>query len=343
MITYLLTSAIFVIFFVALLTRTSKTKSPDFFSKDYTTICKALACLVVVYVHVPPMFSNPVQNAVSSFGYVGVTCFFMISAYGMQFCIDNKNGYIVSFWRNRLSALLIPSLLVNVAGVVLTFILTRMFALQSLVSIHNYVKVLLVYCLLFYVICKLSKRINFVRRNAEWILIFAVLASSLYDYFNNLGMANSAAVFWPYERMGLVWGILLYKFRNQIEQFFKFHRIKKIVLFLVISVVLGVSYLMFKHCVFWGEYLLKIVLGFVILFFALITTYGLTFKSAFCRLIGNISFEIYLAHGMVMKTIQTLCGDLSSGLFIFLAILFTIVLALILNTIAKPLVKACRK
>lgn len=337
MIDLFLTSVIFIIFFVALLSRVSKSKSSDFFSKDYTTICKALACLVVVYVHVPQEYSNPIQDAISSFGYVGVTCFFMISAYGMQFCVENKKNYLVTFWRNRLSSLFIPQLLINITGLLLAVALMKTYSLLSLVSLNGYVKVL------FYIVCKLSSRITFIKKSAEWILIFIVTVSSLYDYFGNVGMANSAAAFWPYERMGLVWGILLYKYRVQIQSFFELRRIAKIGMLLFLSISLGMCYLSFKHHVFWGEYLLKIILGFVILFLALVATYGLTFKSAFCRLIGNISFEIYLVHGSVLGTIRSLCGDLSSGCFIFLTVLSTIVLAFILNTIAKPIVKVCRK
>lgn len=42
----------------------------------YTTAMKGLACIVVVLVHIPAQHSNPVQDMIGSFGFVGVTAFF---------------------------------------------------------------------------------------------------------------------------------------------------------------------------------------------------------------------------------------------------------------------------
>lgn len=73
-----------------------------FFGKDYTTELKGLCCLIVIYVHVPVAYRNPIQDAIGSFAYICVTLFFLISAYGMMLSAERKEEYLRHFWRNRL-------------------------------------------------------------------------------------------------------------------------------------------------------------------------------------------------------------------------------------------------
>ena len=79
----------------------------DLFSKDYTTVLKGICCIIVVMVHVKDGFQNPLQDAIGSFGFVCVTLFFMVSAYGMQLSVEHKADYLRHFWRNRLLSLLV--------------------------------------------------------------------------------------------------------------------------------------------------------------------------------------------------------------------------------------------
>lgn len=86
----------------------------SFFNKEYTRVLKGACCIIVILVHVPMSHGNVLQDAIGSFGYVAVTLFFMISAYGMYYSKQRKSNYLTHFWRNRLSSLLIPMLLINV-------------------------------------------------------------------------------------------------------------------------------------------------------------------------------------------------------------------------------------
>lgn len=95
---------------------TKQTMKVIFFDKSYTRILKGACCIIVILVHVPATHGNKLQDAIGSFGFVAVTIFFMISAYGMYFSKQKKTDYLRHFWRNRLSSLLIPMLLVNIAN-----------------------------------------------------------------------------------------------------------------------------------------------------------------------------------------------------------------------------------
>ena len=69
----------------------------DLFSKDYTSVLKGICCIVVVMVHIGPNYANFLQDAISSFGYICVTLFFMFSAYGMQLSVEYKKNYLNNF------------------------------------------------------------------------------------------------------------------------------------------------------------------------------------------------------------------------------------------------------
>lgn len=95
---------------------TKSTMRGNLFDKSYTRVLKGACCIIVILVHVPVTHGNKLQDAIGSFGYVAVTIFFMISAYGMYFSKQKKTDYLRHFWRNRLSSLLIPMLLINIAN-----------------------------------------------------------------------------------------------------------------------------------------------------------------------------------------------------------------------------------
>ena len=89
-------------------------KQDAFMNKDFTKVLKGACCIIVILVHIPLAYQNRVQDGIGSFAYVCVTLFFLMSAYGMSFSSKKNPNYIKYFWRNRLSALLVPQFVLNV-------------------------------------------------------------------------------------------------------------------------------------------------------------------------------------------------------------------------------------
>lgn len=147
------------------------------------------------------------------------------------------------------------------------------------------------------------------------MLILGVVASSLYLYLPSDG-GDNAPLGWCYERYGLIWGIILYRFMPQIKTWLTQNRRSKLILFLVLTMMLGLAYLKYKTVYFYGEYLLKIVLGFAIIVLLLLVTIGREYKNRIVIYIGSISYEIYLLHVIVIGNLEELAPDLSSGKFI---------------------------
>lgn len=345
MINILLTAFIIVALALASLWKVSKDPSGNFFmSKDFTSTVKGICAIVVVFVHVPEAYQNPFQDAVGSFAYVAVTFFFLFSSFGMLYSFERNPDYLNHFWRNRLLSLLIPNIIVNIGiyaiGVAVNF---SEFSLTLLYSLNHYVVVLLEYCLLFYIVAALQKRFTRISPSiADAIIISAVVLSSLALYFAKAENEVSASLDWCYERFGLVWGILLYRFLKPIKRWLSSKKMMKTVVSVALSLLLGIAYLKFKNVWFLGEFMLKIVLGASLILTTFISLYGWRLDNRVTRFLGSTSYEIYLAHGYVMSLLIFCLPQLQSGVFMWSTLLATISFSVVAQIISSRIVKTFR-
>jgi len=120
-------------------------------------------------------------------------------------------------------------------------------------------------------------------------------------------------------------------------------RATKVVVLSIIGGVLGVGYLKFKMIYFWGAYLLKIVLGGVLLLLLFTATSNRKFGDTFSNWLGSISYEAYLSHGMVLSLMSFLLPlDFNSGAYILISAIVTLSLSAGVHAIDKTLVKRLR-
>ena len=321
----------------------SKLAQGHFFSKDYTTVLKGLCSLIVIYVHVREPFCNTLQDAIGSFAYVCVTLFFLVSSYGMMLSVERKKEYLRYFWRNRLIALLIPAFLINVVSFGLGFINRGTNTISILFFLNEYVAVLLQWCLWFYIVMWCKKR-WFPKKKilTDWILITGVIISSLCIYLFVNG-ENYALTGWCFERMGLAWGVLLYRYFNTIVDWMDEHRLIKVIILTLLGLILGIAYLKYKPVYFWGEYLLKIILGVTLIALLFSATSNRQFNDKISLWLGNVSYEVYLSHGIVMSSLALwLPTSIDSGLFILMTVIVTLILSTIVHSIGKRIVNKLR-
>lgn len=322
----------------------SKLQDSAFFSKGYTDVIKGMCCLIVIYVHVKPERGNLLQDAIGSFAYVCVTFFFLVSAYGMLRGLDRKKDYWKYFWRNRLASLLIPCLCVNIVVYILSAFLNVKSDLALFYHIDEYVIILLQWCVWFYIVewCRMKWFVE-KKDTTLLILIIGVVVSSLYYYFFAFAKQDPDAG-WCFERMGLVWGILLYRYYDRFVMWMDKSRILKIIVLTFIGGILGVFYLKYKMIYFWGAYLMKIVLGFALLLLLFTATSKLKFDDVISNWLGSISYEVYLIHRMILAFMALLLPlSLNSGAYVFIVVFVTLLLSTGIHAIDKPIVKSLRK
>lgn len=147
------------------------------------------------------------------------------------------------------------------------------------------------------------------------------------------------AMSWEVERLGFVYGILLAANYKRVNEWIHKKWLVKSITLMVVSGVVGISYLKFKPIEFYGDYLLKIVLGIVLTAFVIEITSGFKVGNRVNRLLGSVSYEVYLLHEIVFSVIILLIPGLNSGVFIIGSIAITVILGVGLKKISDSIMR----
>lgn len=126
--------------------------SSHVFNIENSNAMRGFWCLVVILVHIPLAYQNRIQDMIGSFAYIGVTFFFMTSAYGLCLSMKRNPNSIHTFWQKRLPKLLVPCLIVNLIGVSFMLIEGQPVQFVDFVRINQWIQWLLM-CYLFFWAC----------------------------------------------------------------------------------------------------------------------------------------------------------------------------------------------
>lgn len=140
---------------------------------------------------------------------------------------------------------------------------------------------------------------------------------------------------WCPEIFGFVWGLCLVDVKENVLRFAKKQWILKVAVLGLASCVCGLGYLKLKLIVFWGDYLLKIVLGLLLLALLLYINARICFGNKVNAFLGEISFEVYLTHELVFRLIDKWMPSINFGIYIVISLLITVILAVIVKYLSQ--------
>ena len=313
-----------------------KPEKNSFMSFDDTSFLRGFWCIIVVLVHVPAEYQNSIQDMIGSFAYIGVTFFFMTSSFGLKYSIEHKEGYMNCFWRRRLPPILIPALLANAIQVLAYGLSGESITILSFINIDAWVKVLLLYYVLFWLIYGILPRIIQKGYWQDIVMCILVIGCSLVDYYTDFKITYG----WITEPLGFAYGIIAACFAQEIKKWIGTNWVIKSILLMLFSGLFGVLYIKNKQVLFWGDYVLKVLLGITITLFVLILLGKLTVGNKINRFLGSISYEIYLIHHAVFALLMAIDSQMmNSGLFVVSSVCITIMVAFCLKEICKPIIK----
>lgn len=306
-----------------------------FFDVNNSKAMRGFWCLVIILVHIPPAFQNRLSDMIGSFAYIGVTFFFMTSAYGLSLSQQKQTATLKGFWLNRLPKLIIPCWIVNILLALFNLaLLGKKPDIFAFIGINRWVLWLLGCYLLFWIAHKFIKNPKVV----PWVICSTVLAISLAIYFLAQQHIITGTTWCP-ESIGFIWGVVLAVNYKKIKDFFVTKWLWKVIVSCLLAGILGLLYLKFKPIVFWGNYVLKVLLGLSILTFILILNSKMAIGNKILSFLGDISFEIFLIHSSLMALIATLLPTLRSGYFVMLSLAISILLAWVSHIISTFLIK----
>ena len=301
--------------------------SPDgahFFDRENSGAMRGFWCLIVVLVHVPAGYQNRLQDMIGSFAYVGVTFFFLTSAYGLRLAAEKRPESIRYFWRHRLPKLLVPCVLANAVRMAASAAGGSRVSPWMLAAIGGWVRWLLVCYLIFWLCYRFLPETY-----RDWAVCGLVAAFSLAVY-----LSKQSGTTWCPEVLGFVWGILLGRWKNRFTGWTDKGWLAKNAGLCLLAGILGVGYLMGKGIPFWGDYVLKIVLGMAILGLILGLNTKISIGNRVSRLLGAISYEVFLLHDVSFFMLEKVFPGLNSGVFILMSLLVTAALSLAVQRIS---------
>ena len=305
----------------------------SFFDLHNSKAMRGFWCLIIMLVHIPQAYQNIIQDMIGSFAYIGVTFFFMTSAYGLSQATHKKPESIHKFWMTRLPKLMLPNWLSNIFFELLFFILYGSnIRIGNLLHIHSWVQWLLACYLAFwcgYRFCRNPKYCRFI----VYILVLTLSVSAFYLRYTG----NVQATTWHSELFGFIWGMLLFAQYDNIKKFVLHKWFPKTLVVCLLALLLGVLYLLYKPVVFWGNYVLKVFLGLSILCFILILNGRIKIGNKISWLLGDISYEVYLIHGFVFQLIANAIPNINSGGFILISMILTVFFATIIHKMCMML------
>ena len=316
-----------------------KSKTTSFFDLQNTNCMRGFWCIIIVLVHIPPAFQNRIQDALGSFAYIGVSFFFMTSAYGLMLGVERDSQAVKKgFWLRRLPKLLVPMFIVNILRVVTEALALKEFSPLGFISITGFVSQLLLFYLFFWLAFKfLPDKLSLGKKGA--VVCVAVTIFSLVVYFYN----DYLPFGWHVESFGFAYGILLALFKEKFKQLANKGWLVKCAVACVISLALGIAYLKFKVIVFLGDYIVKALLGLAILLFMLLLNTRVSIGNPVIRFIGKISYEVYLIHDVVFIALAAISPNMNSGLFVLSSIVLAVLLSVAVNKLSGAVLKCFMK
>ena len=254
-----------------------------YMDKKYTNAVKGMMCVVIMYVHISNDYTNTVQNIIGSFAYVGVFTFFAISAFGCRTSVERSQSYLNQFWKKRILALFVPAILINIISFGFKVMTLNVYEVRGLYAFNQYIYAIIVAYLVFWIIWK-TKVIPVDIK--DWLVGLICLLFSLVTYLTPIKIF----FIWPTESIGFIFGLILYHKKEIITSELKQSHTRKIIILFLLSALLGILYMKYKHVFFLGGWLLRVVLAVVLLLLFSACTMNISFEGRLVQLLGNISF-----------------------------------------------------
>lgn len=288
----------------------------DFTDKKQANIIRGICCIIVVLVHIPQEHGNVIQDAIGSFGYICVTIFFLLSAFGLKYSLKNKKDYLKHFLRNRLLVIYIPFVIANLIYQIIT--IKDGFDIWSIVGIKDitFVGELILFYLAFYFVYKLVKDI----KKADIAMVALVIIFSVISYIFKFG--------WYVECLGFAYGIIIFNIQDKINNLVRKHYIVNLLIATCSSVILGIIYIKIKN-VELINYIIKIILGISLISLVAILFKKVRIYNKVLDVLGKISYEIFLLHTIIIYILNNL--NVASSLYISLVLIITILCSYVMN------------
>ena len=306
---------------------------------------RAVFSIVIVFVHVPPIFGNSFQDIIGSFAGVGVAFFFMMSSFGCchKYYKETPKHFFITFWPKRLVSLFLPNFIINLIFCICSACFEHNFNARYLINFNYYLYAVLVLYLLLFIFFALDTL--FKKRRTPLFLYLCLIISiscSIVTYLTKF----SLYFLWPVESLFGAIGIVVFIYRKNISNFLNKNTLLVLITSLVFSLCLGVRYNYIKSEAFYIGFVYKFFLILSILTFVISLTVIFKFKKKPICYLANLSFGIYLSHITFIGFVAKLYPEdfaVRSGVYVVTFFGISILVSIIAFLITKPIILVLSK
>ena len=321
-------------------------QNKEYLSVKSTSGLRGFLALGIIFHHLSPLVKS--GEEFSNFSYMGtyiVSIFFFLSAYGLYVQNESRENYLDNFLVKRLSKIIVPFFIISLIYMFYRFVNGQLIDLNFFINlfkqgstiIYNgwFVDIIILMYIFFYLSFKFfqNKFLSIVF-NTIFIICYICLAIKL-GY--NFWWYNSVLAF----AIGLIWA----KNQNKIDRFLEKYYFIVIVL---VTVLLFVSHrydilLKYLHIEDSYSYALAANLDNIIftIYFIIVFLKKINFSNVYLNLIGRISFELYMIHGLVISMLAKIfvSSRVNDVLFTLFVLIISLILAWIVNKIDKRIIQ----
>lgn len=295
---------IFILLLISLFVYLIPKTDVDYLSNRSTKSLKGLLALLIIFHHVSQKITT--GENFSNFEYMGryiVALFFFLSGYGLYFQYSNNVNYMENFLRKRLVRIFIPFYVFIVIYVIYRATLGEVVNVDFFLSfwkdhsniVYNgwFVNSIIVLYVIFYV--------SFKKKNSKtsfYMLTILTLVYIFWKAYQNHGDWEYVSI------MAFLLGVFWMKNRISIDKFIESKYFICLISFSILMYVFRHYEAIMKNIGITNKYVYFGIVGnlctmiFVVYF--LLLTNKLNFSNKYLDFLGNISFELYMIHGLVI-------------------------------------------
>ena len=341
---------IFILLLISLFVYLIPRTDVDYLSNKSTKSLKGLLALLIIFHHVSQKITT--GENFSNFEYMGryiVALFFFLSGYGLYFQYSNNATYMENFLKKRLVRIFIPFFVFIVIYVFYRATLGEVVNVDFFLSfwrdhsniVYNgwFVNSIIVLYVIFYVSFKMKDS-----KSSFYMLIFLTLVYIFLKVYQNHGD-------WEYvSMMAFLLGIFWMKNRISIDKYIEENYFVFLVSFSILMYVFRHYEAIMKNIGITNKYVYYGIVGnlctMVFVVYFLLLTNKLDFSNKYLNFLGDISFEIYMIHGLVMHYLGKffVSSPVNDVIYTIVVLLVSIVFAYYIKkliiVIEKKLMKA---
>lgn len=321
-------------------------QNKEYLSVKSTSGLRGFLALGIIFHHLSPLVKS--GEEFSNFSYMGtyiVSIFFFLSAYGLYVQNERRENYLDNFLVKRLSKIIVPFFIISLIYIFYRFVNGQLIDLNFFINlfkkgstiIYNgwFVDIIILMYIFFYISFKLfqNKFLSIVL-NTIFIICYICLAIKL-GY--NFWWYNSALTF----AIDLIWAKNQNKIDRVIEKYY-------FIVIILVTVLLFVSHkydvlLKYLHIEDSYSYALAANLDNIIftIYFIIVFLKKINFSNVYLTLIGRISFELYMIHGLVISMLGKIfvSSRVNDVLFTLFVLIVSLIFAWIINKIINVIIQ----